>query len=173
MLVCHPLATGPRSQWHGGHHDLPAADQWREQCLAARGPGVYNPLLALRPAPLDVTAKAVPRQVNLATAQWPLGPTRLSSSRPCLDELLVLPELSGLPSGLTPDRIARSDEKPPPPCSGRDSAELPARIRSSPREISVVCCSPSRPTVPAAMMRCACSAIAAVSGPTSATLATA
>jgi predicted amidohydrolase len=103
-----------------------AADPVREQRLAARRPALYNPLLALRRAPVDVTATATPRRVNLAAGQWPLGPSRLSSSRPGRDELLVLPELSGLPSGLTPDRIAGLAE----PRGGPFETTLAAQARA-------------------------------------------
>ena len=86
------------------------ADPVREQRLAARRPSLYNPLLALRRAPVDSTATRSPRSVNLAAAQWPAGPSRLASSRPRPAELLVLPELSALPSGLSAAAIRRKAE---------------------------------------------------------------
>jgi hypothetical protein len=38
--------------------------------------------------------------VRLAAVQWPEGPSLLEAARPQAGELMVLPELSGLPSGL-------------------------------------------------------------------------
>ncbi|MCP9781064.1 MULTISPECIES: nitrilase-related carbon-nitrogen hydrolase [Cyanobium] len=91
---------------------IPAeADAVREQRLAARRPSLYNPLLALRRAPVDTTATATPRQVQLAAAQWTGDASRLSSSQPQPQELLVLPELSGLPSGLNAADISRRAER--------------------------------------------------------------
>ncbi|WP_254936068.1 carbon-nitrogen hydrolase family protein [Cyanobium sp. Tous-M-B4] len=91
---------------------IPAeADAVREQRLAARRPSLYNPLLALRRAPLDSTATATPRPVQLAAAQWTGNASRLSSSQPQLQELLVLPELSSLPSGLNAAEISRRAER--------------------------------------------------------------
>jgi len=86
------------------------ADRVREQRLAARRPSLYRPLLALRRAPVDALANSSPRSVNLAAAQWPEGPSRLASSKPRPAELLVLPELSGLPSGLSAAEIRRQAE---------------------------------------------------------------
>ena len=91
---------------------IPAeADAVREQRLAARRPSLYNPLLALRRAPVDNTATAPPRPVRLAAAQWTGNASRLSSSQPQLQELLVLPELSSLPSGLNVAEISRRAER--------------------------------------------------------------
>lgn len=91
---------------------IPAeADAVREQRLAARRPSLYNPLLALRRAPVDSTATAPPRPVRLAAAQWTGNASRLSSSQPQLQELLVLPELSSLPSGLNVAEISRRAER--------------------------------------------------------------
>ena len=91
---------------------IPAeADAVREQRLAARRPSLYNPLLALRRAPVDNTATAAPRPVRLAAAQWTGNASRLSSSQPQLQELLVLPELSSLPSGLNVAEISRRAER--------------------------------------------------------------
>lgn len=91
---------------------IPAeADAVREQRLAARRPALYNPLLALRRAPVDTTATATPRQVQLAAAQWTGDASRLSSSQPQAQELLVLPELSALPRGLSAAAIARRAER--------------------------------------------------------------
>ena len=87
-----------------------AADPMREARLAARRPSLYNPLLALRRAPVDNTATATRRSVNLAAAQWPEGPSLMQSSRPRAGELLVLPELSGLPGGLTAAQIRERAE---------------------------------------------------------------
>jgi predicted amidohydrolase len=90
---------------------IPAeADAVREQRLAARRPSLYNPLLALRRAPVDSTATATPRPVQLAAAQWTGDASRLSSSQPQAQELLVLPELSGLPSDLNAAEIRRRAE---------------------------------------------------------------
>jgi predicted amidohydrolase len=91
---------------------IPAeADAVREQRLAARRPSLYNPLLALRRAPVDSTATAPPRPVQLAAAQWTGDASRLSSSQPQPQELLVLPELSGLPRGLKAVEISRRAER--------------------------------------------------------------
>jgi predicted amidohydrolase len=91
---------------------IPAeADAVREQRLAARRPGLYTPWLALRRAPVDNTATATPRSVQFAAAQWTTGPSRLGSSQPQAQELLVLPELSGLPSGLSAEAIRRRAER--------------------------------------------------------------
>ena len=91
---------------------IPAdADAVRQQRLAARRPSLYNPLLALRRAPVDTTATATPRPVRLAAAQWSGDAPRLSSSQPQAHELLVLPELSALPRGLTAAEISRRAER--------------------------------------------------------------
>lgn len=85
---------------------IPAqADAVREQRLASRRPSLYNPLLSLRRAPVDVTATRSRRSVSLAAAQWELGASHLARSTPGGQELLVLPELSGLPSGLHAEQI--------------------------------------------------------------------
>ncbi|MCP9845631.1 hypothetical protein KBY86_01780 [Synechococcus sp. Lug-A] len=80
------------------------------QRLAARRPSLYNPLLALRRAPVDITATTSRRPVQLAAAQWSTGPSRLTSSQPQPNELLVLPELSALPSGLDGAELRRRAE---------------------------------------------------------------
>ncbi|MCP9883146.1 carbon-nitrogen hydrolase family protein [Cyanobium sp. Alchichica 3B3-8F6] len=91
---------------------IPAeADAVREQRLAARRPALYNPLLALRRAPVDTTATATPRPVQLAAAQWTGEASRLGSSQPQAKELLVLPELSALPRGLPAAEISRRAER--------------------------------------------------------------
>lgn len=87
------------------------ADAVREARLARRRPSLYNPLLALRRAPVDSTATHTRRSVTLAAAQWPLGPSRLSTSQPRAQELLVLPELSALPTGLSAEQIAHRAER--------------------------------------------------------------
>ena len=90
---------------------IPAeADAVREQRLAARRPSLYNPLLALRRAPVDTTATATTRPVQLAAAQWTGDASLLASSQPQAQELLVLPELSGLPRGVTAAEIVRRGE---------------------------------------------------------------
>lgn len=88
------------------------ADGVREQRLAARRPSLYNPLMALRRAPVDTTATATPRPVQLAAAQWTGDASPLSSSQPQAQaqELLVIPELSGLPRGLKAAEIRRRAE---------------------------------------------------------------
>lgn len=91
---------------------IPAeADAVRERRLASRRPALYNPLLALRRAPVDTTATATPRPVQLAAAQWTGDPSRLTRSQPQAQELLVLPELTGLPRGLQAAEIARRAER--------------------------------------------------------------
>ena len=80
---------------------IPAeADSIREKRLAARRPSLYNPLLALRRAPVDSTATVGQRSVQLAAVQWSGPASLLGSSQPQAHELMVLPELSGLPTGL-------------------------------------------------------------------------
>ena len=86
------------------------ADSVRESRLARRRPSLYNPLLALRRAPVDNSASTVRTSVTMAAAQWPLGPSRLDTNQPRINELLVLPELSGLPTGLSADQIVQRAE---------------------------------------------------------------
>jgi predicted amidohydrolase len=76
------------------------ADAERGAQLARRRPELYSPVLALHRSPTDANATVTPRSVSLAAAQWPEGPSLLSSARPGAGELLVLPELSGLASGI-------------------------------------------------------------------------
>jgi len=91
---------------------IPAeADAERDQRLAARRPSLYNPLLALRRAPVDSTATTTRRPVQLAAAQWAGDASRLSSSQPQAQELLVLPELSALPRALSAAEISRRAEQ--------------------------------------------------------------
>ena len=85
---------------------MPAdADRSRAARLALRRPALYLPLLALHRSPVDGNATKSPRIVSLAAAQWPEGPSLLGTARPAEGELMVLPELSGLPSGLGADEI--------------------------------------------------------------------
>ncbi len=85
---------------------MPAdADQSRAARLALRRPALYLPLLALHRGPVDGNATKTPRTVSLAAAQWSEGPSLLDTARPAEGELMVLPELSGLPSGLAADEI--------------------------------------------------------------------
>jgi len=86
------------------------ADAERTTRLARRRPDLYRPLLALHRSPTDGTATASERQVSLVAAQWPEGPSQLATARPGPGELLVLPELSGLPSGLPAAEIAKRAE---------------------------------------------------------------
>jgi predicted amidohydrolase len=102
------------------------ADAVREQQLARRRPSLYNPLLALRRAPVDATATASRRLVSLAAAQWPEGPAQLERSTPRPQELLVLPELSGLPSGLSAAELRRRAE----PRGGPFETQLGARAKA-------------------------------------------
>jgi len=91
---------------------IPAeADAERDQRLAARRPSLYNPLLALRRAPVDSTATTTRRPVQLAAAQWAGDASRLSSSQPQAQELLVLPELSALPRALSAAEISLRAEQ--------------------------------------------------------------
>ena len=82
----------------GGRHRGRALPEAR---LARRRPDLYVPLLALHRSPTDGNATTSVRSVALSAAQWPDGPSLLSSARPEAGELLVLPELSALPSGLS------------------------------------------------------------------------
>ncbi len=80
---------------------IPAeADVVRQRRLAARRPSLYNPLLALRRAPVDSNAPMGNQPVQLSAAQWLGGSSQLGSSQPLANELMVLPALSGLPAGL-------------------------------------------------------------------------
>lgn len=91
---------------------IPAeADAVRQRRLAARRPSLYNPLLALRRASSDSSATIGKRPVQMAAAQWLGGSSQLGSSQPRTNELLVLPELSGLPSGLGAEAIRARAER--------------------------------------------------------------
>jgi predicted amidohydrolase len=80
--------------------------------LALRRPALYLPLLALHRSPVDGNATGAQRSVSLAGVQWPEGPSLLDTVHPAEGALTVLPELSGLPSGLSPDQIkARAERK--------------------------------------------------------------
>ncbi len=81
------------------------ADQTRGKRLGLRHPALYLPLLALHRSPVDPNATRTTRTVSLAAAQWPEGPSLLDAVRPLEGELMVLPELSGLPSGIGADEI--------------------------------------------------------------------
>jgi predicted amidohydrolase len=81
------------------------ADRSRPLRLARRRPALYLPLLALHRSPVDAATTVTLRTVSLAAAQWPEGPSLLAAARPAQDELMVLPELSGLPSGIGPEEI--------------------------------------------------------------------
>ena len=81
------------------------ADKSRAARLALRRPSLYMPLLALHRSPVDGNATSTPRTASLAAAQWPEGPSLLGVVRPAEGELMVLPELSGLPSGVGADEI--------------------------------------------------------------------
>ncbi|MFO1158667.1 MAG: carbon-nitrogen hydrolase family protein [Reyranellaceae bacterium] len=86
------------------------ADATRSAALARRRPGIYTPLLALHRAPVDGNATTKLRTAFLAATQWPDGPSLMTSTRPQERELMVLPALSALPSGLTPDKIEEAAE---------------------------------------------------------------
>jgi predicted amidohydrolase len=85
------------------------ADKERTAMLARRRPDLY-PVLALHRSPTDANATITERLVALTAAQWPDGPSLLASTRPGPGELLVLPELSGLPSGLSATDIKAKAE---------------------------------------------------------------
>jgi predicted amidohydrolase len=82
----------------------------RAAALARRRPPLYLPLLALHRSPVDGNATATRRPVRLAAVQWPEGPSLLEAARPQAGELMVLPELSGLPSGLGAEAISARAE---------------------------------------------------------------
>lgn len=86
------------------------ADAERGAQLARRRPELYSPVLALHRSPTDANATVTARSVSLAAAQWPEGPSLLSSARPGAGELLVLPELSGLASGTAAAEIKNKAE---------------------------------------------------------------
>ena len=86
------------------------ADAERTSQLARRRPDLYVPLLALHRSPTDGNATTSVRSVALSAAQWPDGPSLLASARPEPGELLVLPELSALPSGLSATDIKAKAE---------------------------------------------------------------
>jgi predicted amidohydrolase len=81
------------------------AERSRAARLALRRPACYLPLLTLHRSPVDANATPAPRTVSLAAAQWPEGPTLLAEARPAEGELMVLPALSALPSGLSAAEI--------------------------------------------------------------------
>ncbi len=84
----------------------------RTAALARRRPALYTPLLALHRSPVDGNATTMARKVSLAAAQWPDGPSLLAAARPAEGELLVLPELSALTSGLGAEEIkARAEAR--------------------------------------------------------------
>lgn len=87
------------------------AEKVREARLSLRRPSLYKPLLALHRSPVDGNATKTERKVSLAAAQWPEGPSLMSEAKPAEGELMVLPELSGLPSGLGADEIKAHAEK--------------------------------------------------------------
>ncbi|WP_245428018.1 carbon-nitrogen hydrolase family protein [Roseiarcus fermentans] len=87
------------------------ADAVRDARLALRRPGLYSPLLALHRSPVDGNATVVRRSVSLAAVQWPEGPSLLAAVSPAEGALTVLPELSGLPSGLGADEILARAER--------------------------------------------------------------
>ncbi len=87
------------------------ADSVRFARLALRNPALYMPLLALHRSPVDDNATKTARQVALAAVQWPEGPSRMDNVRPGEGELMVLPELSALATGLGPDEIKAHAEK--------------------------------------------------------------
>lgn len=82
----------------------------RAAALARRRPALYMPLLALHRSPVDGNATREPRRVALAAAQWPEGPALLDTAQPAAGELMVLPQLSALPSGLAMAGIAARAE---------------------------------------------------------------
>ncbi len=86
------------------------ADAERGAQLARRRPELYSPVLALHRSPTDANATVTARSVSFAAAQWPEGPSLLSSARPGAGELLVLPELSGLASGIPASEIKNRAE---------------------------------------------------------------
>ena len=102
------------------------ADPVREAQLSRRRPSLYNPLLALRRAPVDNTASATQNRVTLEGAQWPMGASRLSGSQPKANALLVLPELSALPTGVNAEQIVQRAE----PRGGAFETELAARAKA-------------------------------------------
>lgn len=102
------------------------ADPVREAQLSRRRPSLYNPLLALRRAPVDNTASATRNRVTLEGAQWPMGASRLNGSQPKANALLVLPELSALPTGLNAEQIVQRAESR----GGAFETELAARAKA-------------------------------------------
>ena len=87
------------------------SDTVRAARLALRRPALYSPLLALHRSPVDGNATTAQRSVSLAGVQWPEGPSLLDTVHPAEGALTVLPELSGLPSGLSPDQIKARAER--------------------------------------------------------------
>jgi predicted amidohydrolase len=84
----------------------------RNTALGRRRPALYTPLLALHRSPVDGNATKTARTVSLAAAQWPDGASLLGTAKPVDGELMVLPELSALPSGLGPADIkARAEAR--------------------------------------------------------------
>jgi predicted amidohydrolase len=81
------------------------ADASRAASLARRRPQLYSPLLALHRAPVDRNATRGRHTISLSAVQWPVGPSQMATTQPAEGELMVLPELSALPSGLGHDEI--------------------------------------------------------------------
>jgi hypothetical protein len=75
-----------------------------------RHPALYAPLLALHRSPVDANATRSSRLVSLTGVQWSEGPSLLKDFHSTEGGLTVLPELSGLPSGLSPAEIKRRAE---------------------------------------------------------------
>ncbi|MBG0811846.1 carbon-nitrogen hydrolase family protein [Methylosinus sp. H3A] len=88
------------------------ADKTRAERLALRRPELYTPWLALHRSPVDPNAAKTRRKATLVAAQWPEGPSLMDRTKPPKGSLTVLPELSGLPSGLSPAEIkSRAEEQ--------------------------------------------------------------
>lgn len=102
------------------------ADRSRSTRLALRRPDLYLPLLALHRSPVDGNATGRAHSVSLAAAQWPEGPSLLSGATPAEGELMVLPELSGLPSGIGADEIKSRAE----PADGAFEKKLAAAAQA-------------------------------------------
>jgi predicted amidohydrolase len=90
--------------------DPAADDATREARLAWRRPELYSPLLAFHRCPTDSNATKTPRQAELVAVQWPAGPSHFDKVTVTAGALTVLPELSGLPSGLGADEIVSRAE---------------------------------------------------------------
>ncbi len=90
--------------------DLNDADDARLSILAKRRPSLYNPLLTLHRSPTDANSTKTSAKVNLIAAQWDKGSMLLENVVVGKNELLVLPEFSGMPYSNNPQEFLKYAE---------------------------------------------------------------